>query len=229
MTSASIASRRGPAFVPRSSAATCISVSWPPCSRIKSDSVRSGTSPTSASVTVLWIPRQVHRLVMANRFPRSPATLSSFGYRWQMRIEIGAACSMSFLPERRHPAAPLHDPAEFAHRGVAGQDVERLVWRYAGQGGVQGGPAPGYHPDVREAGAGVLHAQGDLLGPGAADDQGGEVRDELLEVNVPEPREILPVDHGVAVRGQHVLPAGALHDQPEGGVVRRGILDEGQD
>src|ERR1700761_5156830 len=192
-----MASRRGPAFGWRSRAAACISVSWPPCSRIRSAWVRSGVSPASASVTVVWMPRQVHRLVMASRLPRSPATLSSLGYRWQMRMESGAGWFMSFLPERRHPAAALHDPAEFAHRGVAGQDVERLVRRCAGQGGVQGGPAPGYHPDVREAGAGVLHAQGDLLGPGAAHDQAAEVRDELLEVDVPEPGEVLPVDDGV--------------------------------
>src|ERR1700748_1685715 len=96
--------------------------------------------------------RSVHGLVMASRLPRSPATLSSLGYRWQMRMESGAGWFMSFLPERRHPAAPLHDPAELAHRGVAGQDVERLVEGCAGQGGVQGGLAGGDHPGVRGAG-----------------------------------------------------------------------------
>src|ERR1700722_660039 len=225
---ASIASRRDPAFIARSRAATLISQSWPPCSRIRSNPVKSGTSPTSASVTVLRIPRHAHRLVRASRFPRSPATLSSLGYRWQMRIEIGSACSMSFLPERLHPAASLHDLAELAHRGVAGEDVQRLVRRDAGQGGVQSGLAPGYYPDVGEVGPGVLHAQGDFLGPGPADDQARKVRHELLEVHIPEPGEVLPVDHRVAVRGQHVLAARAPRNEAEGGVVRRGVLDEGQ-
>ena len=35
--------------------------------------------------------RQAQRLVRASRFPRSPATLSRLGYRWQMRIVIGPA------------------------------------------------------------------------------------------------------------------------------------------
>ena len=43
------------------------------------------------------------RLATAMRFPRSPATLSSLGYRWQMRIICPAHC-MPVTPPRM--AAP---------------------------------------------------------------------------------------------------------------------------
>ena len=66
------------------------------------------------------------------------------------------------------------------------------------------------------------------LGPGPADDQAPEFRHEPLQVHVPEPGEVLPVDGRVAVRGQQVLSARALEDHPESFVVRRGVLDERQ-
>src|ERR1700740_2485347 len=141
---------------------------------------------------------------------------------------VGTAVISSLLPERRYPGAALHDGAELAHRGVASKDVQRLAWRRRAQCPPERGRA--IRNDTRAPGvsAGVLKPEHDLLRSGSADSQAPEVRHKLLEVYVPKPGEVFPVDHGIAVRSQNVLFARPLQYLPHRGVVGRRVLDEGE-
>src|SRR6202050_2816089 len=121
-----------------------------------------------------------------------------------MRTVLPGVVMSSFLPGRPHPATSLHDAAQLAHWGVANEDVQRLARRRLVQGPRKGGRAAGQYGRDVGTGAGVLEPQRDLLGPGSADGEARELRHQLLEFHIPEPGEVLAVDHGGSWRGQGV-------------------------
>lgn len=75
---------------------------------------------------------------------------------------------------------------------------------------------------------GILQAQRQLLGLIATADGIKDIGHDLFNIAVPEPGKVLPINHGMAHREEHMLLATMLgdqaHDQVEGGW----ILDEGE-
>src|ERR1700733_891114 len=113
-----------------------------------------------------------------------------------MRTVLPGVVMSSFLPGRPHPAASLHDTAQLAHWGVASEDVQGLARRRLVQGPRKSGRAAGQHGRDGGPGAGVLEPQRYLVSPGPAYGQARQLRHELLELHIPEPGEVLAVDHG---------------------------------
>src|SRR5207248_5315141 len=134
----------------------------------------------------------------------------------------------SFLPERPNPAASFHNLTQLPGRRVAGQDVERLARRRSGQRRIEGRGQTWYQLDPVLADASVLVAHGDFLRLGPAGDHPGDQGSDLLQVDVPEPGEVLAVDHRVALGRQDGLGSRTLQDGTQGGVVGDRGLDEAE-
>src|SRR5215212_2905551 len=121
------------------------------------------------------------------------ASLRSAAFRFLSVLRCWLASSI--FPERMRVAELAQGLADLEHRGVGGQDVERLAWRGRFEGlhyGLLEVGDDGSHGEVC-----VLEANGHVLGAEAGDhERGGALGPALnagfcehLEVHVPEPRD----------------------------------------
>src|SRR5918994_2903381 len=137
------------------------------------------------------------------------------------------------LPERMRVPHLAQRLAYLQHRRVRRQHVERFAWRGRFERFFYGLLAVGDYGAHGEGG--VLEAHGHVLGPYAADGEGGGVCfsfgagvGEHLEIHVPEPGDVAAVGVVVVYGYENVLRVGAREEGAQDLVEADGVLDQEQ-